>query len=607
MATRSEILALKYDLQTGQAVREDARFRKSVDTTAKKSGKSFTGLTGNVKALGVGLTALAGTAVALGFAFDRFAKRAEQVGNITRAFGTLSTRVGETRDAMLSSMREASDGLVRDFDLMQQANNAVLLGLPVTAEEMGVLTDAAVRLGAAMGRGPVDSVSSLIEGLGRQSRQLLDNLSIIVDVSAAHKSYAAAIGVSVSELTDADRRTAFYIAGLKAAKTAVGDLGSAAQGLGGVWRTLTTTTQNLADDMFRAATESAAFRDVLADSGIFAAQFALGVSLMNAKLNEFVPLAEAARLAVMGLRMTPTGQQLFGFEQMARDAEEATKFQQRLIDLNDSMQKLKFASSGGTPSLPAPTPAPSGGDQADPLGFGLDKIVDAQKELDALGESFARLKVLQAEGSITNEQYGAGLDIIQDKALELNDLGLEPLFLGLSRLGEEIVELTDLQKAMAATTDLMAQGFSQAGGAMLFAALSGQKANQSFKQVLDQLGQSAAAQAIYETAIGIAALTPWGEALYGEPAHHFAAAKTFGVAAGALALASRAGGRGGADGATGVNQDSFIQPLPAAGGQGFVQEVHVFIEGQGFVTDIDEFGRVIRDAIVQQQGRAGGP
>ena len=85
--------------------------------------------------------------------------------------------------------------------------------------------DIAQRLGRALGRDTASSVESLITGIGRQSRLMLDNIGIIVKADDAHQAYAEALDITVDELTDADKKQAFLNATMDAARSKVALLG----------------------------------------------------------------------------------------------------------------------------------------------------------------------------------------------------------------------------------------------------------------------------------------------------------------------------------------------------------------------------------------------
>jgi hypothetical protein len=109
------------------------------------------------------------------------------------------------------------------------------------------------------------------------------------------------------------------------------------------------------------------------------------------------------------------------------------------------------------------------------------------------------------------------------------------------------------------------------------------------------------AMSLSSAALGLFASTTWGGAILGDPAEYFAAAAAFGVAGLALAAASRAAGGptssassgGGGSTSSAVNQAE--RP----------QDIRIFIEGQGFVQNTEEFARVVGRQISKQASRGG--
>jgi len=123
---------------------------------------------------------------------------------------------GGVSDEVLSllSLREATRGTVSDIGLLTTANNALSLGLPT--DQLNELFEAAMIVGNAMGRTTLQAVNDLTTGIGRQSKLILDNLGILVDTNATYGSYALTLGKTASELTDAEKKTAFMTAAIEA-------------------------------------------------------------------------------------------------------------------------------------------------------------------------------------------------------------------------------------------------------------------------------------------------------------------------------------------------------------------------------------------------------
>ena len=146
-----------------------------------------------------------------------FVQESAKIESMSRAFITLSGEAESSSFAM-EKLQKATNGTMSQFDLLQQANNAMVLGVSKNSSEMAEMFDIAQRLGRALGRDTASSVESLITGIGRQSRLMLDNIGIIVKSDEAYREYANKIGTTVDKLTDADKKTAFLQATMESAR-----------------------------------------------------------------------------------------------------------------------------------------------------------------------------------------------------------------------------------------------------------------------------------------------------------------------------------------------------------------------------------------------------
>jgi len=147
----------------------------------------------------------------------KFGKEASKLNAMERAFNTM---IGATEDSStaLKKLKEATNGTMSEFDLFQQANNAMILGVSKNSDEMAEMFDMAQRLGAALGKDTKMSVESLITGIGRQSRLMLDNIGIMMSATDAYEDYARVIDKDVEQLTDFEKKQAFLNATLDSAR-----------------------------------------------------------------------------------------------------------------------------------------------------------------------------------------------------------------------------------------------------------------------------------------------------------------------------------------------------------------------------------------------------
>lgn len=174
-----------------------------------------------------------------------FNKHSAKVESMSRAFNTLSGGAN-TASLSIKKLQEATNDTMSEFDLFQQANNAMVLGVTKNSDEMAEMFDIAQRLGRALGRDTASSVESLITGIGRQSRLMLDNIGIIVKADEAYESYAKEIGTTADKLTDAQKKQAFLEATMESARAKVTTLGDEVLTVQDSYDQLSTASSNLA-------------------------------------------------------------------------------------------------------------------------------------------------------------------------------------------------------------------------------------------------------------------------------------------------------------------------------------------------------------------------
>ena len=154
----------------------------------------------------------------------KFNQQSAKVESMERAFNTLSGGASNASIA-IEQLEKATNNTMSEFDLFQQANNAMILGVAKNSDEMAEMFDIAQRLGRALGRDTASSVESLITGIGRQSRLMLDNIGIIVKAEEAYESYARANNTTADALTDTQKKQAFLEATMTSAKAKISTLG----------------------------------------------------------------------------------------------------------------------------------------------------------------------------------------------------------------------------------------------------------------------------------------------------------------------------------------------------------------------------------------------
>lgn len=238
MAKNDRDLVLRISAQnlTADAAKQIKKQLKEIEKQAERSNTKFDKMSrgfqaigraapGAFKAVTKGATATAAAVVAAAGAVTLLAERGGELGAVEESFRSLSAAAGESSAEILRSSQEATAGLVSNNDLMQSANQGLLLGLPITADSMGKLAETALVLGRAMGLDATKSMQDLMTALGRSSPMILDNLGLTVRLGDANSAYAAKLGKTSAELTDAEKKMAFYEATLAAAGAKVEELG----------------------------------------------------------------------------------------------------------------------------------------------------------------------------------------------------------------------------------------------------------------------------------------------------------------------------------------------------------------------------------------------
>jgi len=202
----------------------EALYKDKVSGPAKDAEKKLTATFNNIqKALGISIGAYSLKQLA-DFALQT-ARLAGENDNLRQSYENLAQTRKLNADLMLGKMQAASNNTINSMELMKQANNAMLLGLPVTENEMALLTEAGYKLGKAMGVDAAKGLESLTVGIGRQSRLWLDNLGIVIDAEAGNKKYADSLGKTAGQLTEAEKKTAFYNSAIEQIRVKLNQLG----------------------------------------------------------------------------------------------------------------------------------------------------------------------------------------------------------------------------------------------------------------------------------------------------------------------------------------------------------------------------------------------
>jgi len=172
----------------------------------------------NTEQAASGLSKTMQTLAAVGFSYA--AKQAVQMAWDFGVAGAEALRLedafqdlaGTASNDLLRAIKEATGGTVSEMDAMAAANRGILLGMGSDIEQWSQLTEVARFRARAMGIDTTQALSDIATGIGRESRLVLDNLGIILDMDKVMQDYAKTLGTTADALTATERKQAIMTA-----------------------------------------------------------------------------------------------------------------------------------------------------------------------------------------------------------------------------------------------------------------------------------------------------------------------------------------------------------------------------------------------------------
>lgn len=201
-----------------------------------------------------GLAGIAGAAAVSGLyelagAMDELARRGAIFQQIGSVLGDYAASIGSSADAMVSAAKRASAGTISEFELILQANRAIQFEVAKTPEAFAKLIELSTALGRAQGIADTQALDYLVSGLSRESRLLLDNLGLIIDLDKATGTYAESIGKTADQLTSAERKQALLNAAFEQGAVALQANRDAVDSAATQYERFDANVQNLKDNL----------------------------------------------------------------------------------------------------------------------------------------------------------------------------------------------------------------------------------------------------------------------------------------------------------------------------------------------------------------------
>lgn len=145
----------------------------------------------------------------------------------------------------IEKAREATRGLIGDYELMLVRSQALAFQLDLTDESFAKLAAGAAIMARRMGIDATDALRRLIMGVGKAETELIDELGFKLDQNRAFEVYAERIGKTVKGLTETERRAAILTRVLEQLDARIGDQAPKVEGLASSYERLGASLSNL--------------------------------------------------------------------------------------------------------------------------------------------------------------------------------------------------------------------------------------------------------------------------------------------------------------------------------------------------------------------------
>jgi len=192
--------------RTEQATQRVGRAQTRLGQASAASGRQFAAQSDGLGGLVGAYAGAAATIFAVSAAYDALARsaRASQTLEGLTAIAANSAVAG---DALLASVNKITKGQLTFVESAEQINLSLSAGFG--AEQIEGLAGVAIKASRALGRDLSDAMTRVVRGSAKMEAELLDELGIYTKIDPATRAYAAAIGKTVGELTEYERRQGF--------------------------------------------------------------------------------------------------------------------------------------------------------------------------------------------------------------------------------------------------------------------------------------------------------------------------------------------------------------------------------------------------------------
>ncbi len=218
---------------------------RKVEQVSRDVGQSFKNLGSNMVGLGKDMSAaITAPLVAIGGAAFKFTEVAGRFSSVEDSFKSMTKGMGIDAQKFQKDVADATGGQLDKLTILQGATKGLSLIGKDAFNDFGQdfvrMAELSKKAARATGQDVDYMFNSLILGVSRESKLILDNLGITLDLVEVKDAYAISLGKASEELTASEEKHAVLNAVLGQLDKTYGDVKVSAGGFQGAIQQLTT-------------------------------------------------------------------------------------------------------------------------------------------------------------------------------------------------------------------------------------------------------------------------------------------------------------------------------------------------------------------------------
>lgn len=339
---------------------------------------------------------LGAAAFAVKAAFD-LTLEAESIRRTSEQFDLLAQSAGLAGEELKHGLLEAAGGLASENEILQAANRA-MISLGDSAKRLPEIMELARKATLVFGGSLTQNFQSLAQAMATGQTRMLKQYGITLDNAKAEREYAASLGVTVGELSEAGKRQAILNAALEAGKSRFKDIKGDADSATTNWEQMKVALKELSEAF------TLAFDNTIGPTvrRIIKTFKGMAVDLKNVALANFGDDAQKAEQKLSGLNtsLENTNKQIAYFKNIIdKDSRPAAveqarasmeKAEKKAQDLREQIEKLKATVEKSPEKKEAEKPGGAGN---------KDPKVDQEKHKQQVAKFNAEMLALRQKGN----------------------------------------------------------------------------------------------------------------------------------------------------------------------------------------------------------------